>query len=109
MKTVMAVLAMVLMATGVMAAPFLQSNVQASATSYTIAGGPPFIPTTVATTNGQMRVDLVNYTVGTWPVTVRACKTDPIWGVQCSPNTAYTLTCPSPTGGLTAPTLTIVP
>lgn len=88
--------------------PFLQSNTQASATTYTITGGPSFIPSSVSTTNGQMRVDLANYTQGTWPIVVRACKTDPMYGQQCSPTTNYTLTCPSPTGGLTAPVITIV-
>ena len=102
-------IAIILVASTVFATPFLQSNTQAGATSYQITGAPSWIPSMVSTTTGQMRIDLGTYQAGTWPVTVKACKTDPLWGVQCSPTTPYTLTCPSPSGGLTAPTLTIVP
>ena len=108
MKTLFSVF-LILIATTLFASPFLQSNTQATATQYQISGAPSFIPSTVNTTTGQMRVDLANYTQGTWPVTVRACKTDPLYGLQCSLPTSYQLTCPSPTGGLTAPTLSIVP
>lgn len=102
-------LILIILAVSVQAAPFLQSNVQSTATQYTISGGPSWMPTSVSTTTGQMRVDLANYQQGTWPLVVRACKTDPLYGQQCSPATNYQLTCPSPTGGLTSPTLSIVP
>lgn len=96
-----------LVAVTVFASPFLVSDNQATATSYQITGGPAWLPTTVLGT--AIRIDLANYQQGTWPLRVRACKTDPVYGVQCSPEGNFTLTCPSPTGGLTAPVLRIEP
>jgi hypothetical protein len=91
------------------AAPFLISNVQTGATSYQIAGGPTWLPSTVATTTGAMRVDLGTIAVpGTYNITARACKTDAIWGSQCGPTAPFTLTCPAPVT-FTAPVLSIVP
>jgi hypothetical protein len=89
------------------AAPFLVSDNQATATSYQITGGPAWLPTTVLGT--AIRIDLANYQPGTWELKARACKTDPAFGVQCSPEGNFTLSCPEPTGGLTAPVLSIVP
>jgi hypothetical protein len=100
-------IAIILTALSVQGAPFLTSDNQATATYYTISGGPSFIPATVQGT--AIRVDLVNYQVGSWPIKVKACKIDPLWGLQCSEETAFTLTCPAPTGGLTKPVMKIEP
>jgi hypothetical protein len=104
MKYLIAIV-IILTALSVQGAPFLTSDNQPTATYYTISGGPSFIPATVQGT--AIHVDLVNYQIGSWPIKVKACKTDPLWGVQCSEEASFTLTCPSPTGGLTKPVIQI--
>ena len=106
MKYLIAI-AIILTALSVQGAPFLTSDNQATAEYYTINGGPSFIPSTVQGT--AIRVDLANYQQGSWPIKVKACKTDPVFGVQCSEEGIFTLTCPAPTGGLTKPVLKIEP
>lgn len=89
-----------LVATVAFANPFLVSDKQAGATSYQITGAPDWLPKPVVS-DGSMRIDLANYTEGTWAIKVKACN-----GVFCSPEADYTLTCPAP---LTAPVLKIEP
>jgi hypothetical protein len=89
------------------ASPFLVSNEQATATSYHISGGPAWLPSTVQGTS--INIDLANYQEGTWEIRARACKVDPVFGLQCSAEGSYTLVCPAPTGGLNAPVLRIQP
>jgi len=107
MKRIILAIAILLIAVTASASPYLVSDNQSAATSYRITGGPAWLP---ATFNGSaLRVDLANYQQGAWPIKVRACRTDPLYGVQCSAETEYTLTCPSPTGGLNKPVLSISP
>ena len=107
MKYFIAIAIIFFTALSVQGAPFLTSDNQATATYYTISGGPSFIPARVDGT--AIRVDLAKYETGSWPIKVKACKVDPVWGVQCSEEGSFTLTCPSPTGGLTKPVLKIEP
>ncbi len=99
-------LVIIFMAVSVHAAR-LVSDDQPTAQRYEITGGPSWLPSTMNGT--EINYTFTDYQEGTWAVKVRACKTDPLWGLQCSPEGNYTLTCPSPTGGLTAPVLRIEP
>jgi hypothetical protein len=108
MKRIILALVIIFMAVTAQANPFLTSNAQVGATSYQITGAPSWFPASVINA-GRVGIDLANYQAGTWPLTVKACKTDSVWGVQCGPAVSYTLTCPSPTGGFVAPVMTISP
>jgi len=100
-------LAIILIALSVQGATLVSTNPQPTAMEYRLSGGPGWLPAQIS---GQtLRIDLGSYTEGTWAIKVKACKTDPLWGLQCSPEGDYTLTCPSPTGGLVEPILEIIP
>jgi hypothetical protein len=50
--------------------------------------------------DGSLFLDISNMPVGSYPLTVKACKTDPIWGQACSAAVPFTLVRPT----LTSPT-----
>jgi hypothetical protein len=45
--------------------------------------------------DGSANYDLVNSPVGTFPITVRVCKSDPLWGKLCSAYVPFSWTRPS--------------
>jgi hypothetical protein len=88
-----------------LAAPFLICDPQAGVTSYQLTG---WTPTTVtAETNGSIRLDVATAVVGNNSLGIRACKSDPVWGQQCSSSTPFTFLRPSapsvPSGAALAP------
>jgi hypothetical protein len=105
MKTFIAVLAMVLVASTVFGSPFLVCDPQAGVTSYQLTG---WTPTTVtAESNGSLRMDVASAVVGNTSLTIKACKNDAIWGTQCSSATPFSFLRPSapsvPSGTVLAP------
>ena len=66
------------------AAPFLVCDPQAGVTHYKLTG-PAWVPaTSTAQPDGSIRMDVSGASQGNNALTVRACKTDPIWGELCS-------------------------
>jgi hypothetical protein len=76
------------------ASPFLVCDPQAGVTSYKLTG-PAWIPSSVpAQPDGSIKMDVSGALVGSTSLTIAACKTDPIWGEQCSSTTPFTFTRP---------------
>jgi hypothetical protein len=95
MKYLFAVLAVLAMAGVASAAPFLVCDPQAGVTSYQLTG-PSWVPASVsAQTDGSIRMDVAGATVGSNALTVKACKTDSVWGVQCSTAVPFAFVRPS--------------
>jgi len=88
--------------------PFLacdsQTGIQTYKFEYTTDNGltwKPGLPTplpasTTAQADGSLKLDLATCPVGAQNIRVRACKTDPVWGEQCSSPSPFTFTRPSP-------------
>ena len=79
-----------------LAAPFLVSDPNPSAVGgYSEVTGAVGIPSPVNTqANGSIRVDMTAAPVGVSNIQIRVCKTDAIWGPQCSPFVPFTWTRP---------------
>jgi len=97
MKTVLSVL-MILVATTVFASPFLVCDPQAGVQTYQLTG-PSWVVTTPisAQADGSIRYDVASAVVGTNSLTVRACKSDPIWGAVCSTPVPFSFVRPAAT------------
>ena len=68
----------------IFATPFLVCDPQAGVTHYRLTG-PSWVPAQVpAQPDGSIRMDVSGANVGSNSLTVRACKTDDIWGELCS-------------------------
>lgn len=95
MKTIAIVVA-ILFPSVCLAAPFLISDPNPSAVGgYSEITGAVGIPSPVNTqANGSIRVDLASAPVGTSNLSIRVCKTDAIWGVQCSSAVPFVLNRP---------------
>ena len=104
MKTAVAI--MVVLSIGLLAAwayanPFVICDPQATVTFYKLTG-PAWVPATVqAQPDGSIKWDVSNAPVGTSTITAAACKTDALWGEQCS---VY-----SPPFAFTRPGVAVVP
>lgn len=104
------VLCLVLIASIASAQPFLVCDREITGTiptSYqiTLPTGQTWLPaTTPALTSGSygIKLDMANAPTGSYPVKVKACITDPLWGQNCSVDSTYPLVRPSspspPTG-----------
>ena len=65
-------------------APYLVCDPQAGVTFYKLTG-PVWLPTTaVAQPDGSIHTDVGAAVLGASNITLAACKTDPVWGEQCS-------------------------
>jgi hypothetical protein len=97
MKLVMAVL-MVLFATSVMAAPFLVCDPQSGVQTYLLTG-PSWVVTTPvsAQVDGSLKYDVASSMVGNNSLTIKACKSDPIWGAVCSTSVPFSFVRPAAT------------
>jgi len=102
-RIILLAIGIVLMASVSWSAPFLVCDPQAGVTSYQLTG-PSWVPTipVVAQTDGSIKMDVAAANVGANAITVKACKTDPIWGEMCSVPFDYSFTRPAspvkPTG-----------
>jgi len=78
------------------AAPFLVCDPQTGVTSYQLTG-PVWVPTALvpAQADGSIKLDVATANVGANSLTVKACKTDPIWGVMCSDAVPFQFVRPS--------------
>ena len=83
MKTLLSII-FVLIATTVFATPFLVSDPQSGVTSYQITGWSE--TNVVAQSDGSLRMDVASASVGTTPLTVKACN---VWG--CSTTVPFVL------------------
>ena len=96
MKKLFLALILVLVMAGVgWAAPFLVCDPQAGVTSYKLTG-PAWVPTTTpAQADGSIKMDVSTAVTGSNALTVKACKTDALWGELCSSAVNFTFTRPS--------------
>ncbi len=97
-RTILIVLAIVLLPMAALAAPFLVCDPQTGVDHY-VSTGPPWVPTSViAQADGSLKMDVSASTVGTNSLTVKACKNDAVWGELCSIAAPFVFTRPtSPT------------
>jgi hypothetical protein len=108
MKTLLLTVFLCLVATAAYPSPFLVCDSQAGVTTYTLTG-PSWVPTTPisAQADGSIRFDVASAVVGNNSLTIKACKSDPVWGSQCSSATPFTFLRPSapsvPSGAVLAP------
>ena len=98
-KILLIVLAMaflVLMAGSLFASPFLVCDPQTGVTSYQLTG-PSWVPTipVPAQADGSIKLDVATASVGANSLTVKACITDPLWGVMCSDAVPFVFTRPA--------------
>ena len=84
MRAILAVLIFLAMAASAQAAPFVICDPQTGVTFYKLTG-PAWVPATVpAQADGSIKWDIAVASVGATTITAAACKTDAIWGEQCS-------------------------
>ncbi len=98
MKTVLiAAIALAILVPGLAAAsPFLVCDPQAGVTHYQLTG-PAWIANPVAAqADGSIRMDVAPSAIGTTSLTVKACKTDAVWGESCSDAVPFAYDRPSP-------------
>jgi hypothetical protein len=102
MKIVIVVLTMVLMASTLLAAPYLVCDPQSGVQTYQLTG-PSWVVTTPvsAQVDGSLKYDVASSTVGNNSLTIKACKSDPIWGAVCSTSVPFSFVRPAAT--LSAP------
>jgi hypothetical protein len=94
-RIILITLAMVFMASPLLAAPFLVCDPQAGVTDYKLTG-PAWVPISVtAQPDGSIKMDVASSTVGNNSLTVAACKNDAIWGELCSEYVPFDYTRPS--------------
>lgn len=94
-KLILIILAMVFLATPAFASFFLVCDPQAGVTIYQLSG-PTWVPTTTpAQADGSIKLDVATANVGTNSLTVKACITDPTWGVLCSEAVPFDFTRPT--------------
>jgi hypothetical protein len=74
MKTLLSII-FILFAVTAFASPFLISDPNPGATSYQLTGWTP--STIAAQSDGSLRMDVASASVGTTPLTVKACN---VWG-----------------------------
>jgi len=95
-KILLIVLAMAFMASPVFASPFLVCDPQTGVTSYQLTG-PSWVPTAPVPgqADGSIKLDVTTASVGANSLTVKACITDPLWGVLCSDAVPFVFTRPA--------------
>ena len=76
-------------------APFLVCDPQATVTYYKITGDGYWMANVPAQVDGSIRSDLSTISIGTHNIQICACKTDVIWGEECSSTIPFTFTKPS--------------
>ena len=59
--------------------------------------------------DGSLYLDISNMPTGSYPLSVKACKTDAVWGQVCSTTVPFTLVRPTLTSPLMPGNLNIVP
>ena len=94
-------------------AAHLVCDPQATVTSYVFTGQPAPLPTTASGTSvkadGSLYLDISTMPTGSYPLTVKACKDDPIWGTQCSATVPFTLVRPVISPPVLPANITITP
>jgi len=95
-KLILIILAMAFMASSVFASPFLVCDPQTGVTSYQLTG-PSWVPTAPVPgqADGSIKLDVATASVGANSLTVKACITDPLWGVLCSDAVPFVFTRPA--------------
>jgi hypothetical protein len=95
-KVLMGISVAVVVSTTVWAAPFLVCDPQSGVQVYKLTG-PVWVPATVpAQPDGAIRMDITAAEAGAiTSLTVKACKSDPIWGEQCSAAVPFEFTRPA--------------
>ena len=89
------VLAMILIASVSYAAPFLVCDPQSGVIHYNLTG-PAWVPaSTLAQTDGSIKLDVAGSNVGLNSLTVAACISDGVWGEQCSVSVPFDFTRPT--------------
>ena len=85
-----------------LANPFLICDPQTGVQTYVLTG-PSWVPTTPisAQADGSLRFDVASAVVGNNSLTVKACKSDPVWGAVCSTSVPFSFLRPAAT--LSAP------
>lgn len=83
-KLILIVLGLFLIASTSFAAPWLVCDPQAGVTHYKLTGPTWVTGTIIAEADGSIGMDVSAATVGNNPLTVAACKNDPLWGELCS-------------------------
>jgi hypothetical protein len=104
MKTILTVLAIVLMASIASASPFLVSDPSAQAVGgkFEIQEGGVTILSANNMSDGSIRADLAAISTGAHSYKVRYVVTDPVWGTQTSAYVPFDFTRPSlATGNIT--------
>ena len=96
-RVILAILIGLAMA-GTVSAAHLVCDPQATVTSYVFTGLPaPLVsPATGASVkaDGSLYLDISTMPTGSYSITVKACKDDPVWGTQCSATVPFTLVRP---------------
>jgi hypothetical protein len=93
-------LLLILLIPGVaLAAPFLITNPDPGATSFSVSGLPSgFAVTGTPDPAGVygLKTDVSALPVGSYTITATACLTDPVWGVKCSaPSAPFSFVVPA--------------
>jgi len=89
------VLAFILIPSLVWANPFMICDPQAGVTHYALTG-PGWVPVSVpAQADGSIRMDVAGSSVGSNSLTVRACRSDAVWGELCSVSVPFQFARPS--------------
>lgn len=80
------------------AAPYLVCDPQAGVTHYKITGDNYWTVSVPAQADGSIRSDLAGISSGAHAVSVSACKSDGLWGEQCSAAVPFVFTRPTAPG-----------
>lgn len=76
-------------------APFMVCDPQTGITHYKLTG-PTWVPATVtAQADGSIKMDVSASIVGSNSLTVRACRTDAVWGELCSGSVPFSFSRPA--------------
>lgn len=97
MRTILAI-ALIFIASAVLAAPFLVCDPNAGVTYYKITGDAYWTANIPAQADGSIKTDLSGIASGTHSINVAACVTDSVWGEQCSATSPFEFTRPGVPG-----------
>ena len=96
-RLILAVLIGLAMA-GTVSAAHLQNNPDSGTDTYVFTGMPAPLNNTVTGSDvkadGSIYLDISTMPTGSYILTIKACKTDPIWGQACSATVPFTLVRP---------------
>ena len=94
MKRFILILAILLFPIEAFCSPFLVCDSQATVTHYKITGDAFWTGNIPAQADGSIRSELATIPTGTHSITAVACRTDAIWGEQCSGPAPFTFSRP---------------